>query len=156
MDGDFALAEIGSQSGCPACDAGEGCGAGLFGKLLRRKPMRIRLRHAGGVTAGQAVSLGLGEALFLRLVLRLYGWPVLAGLAGGTGGLMIAMQLGAGQGASDLAVLAGGLVAAGLTLNLSGRASRPDISSNDITLLDSGPERQACSGEMRPNQQHEV
>lgn len=156
MDGDFALAEIGGQSGCPACDAGEGCGAGLFGKLLRRKPLRIRLRHAGGVTAGQAVSLGLREALFLHLVLRLYGWPVLAGLAGGLGGQLIAVQLGAGPGASDLAVLAGGLGMAGLALNLSGRASRPDIRSNDITLLNTGPEQPACGGEMRSNQRHEV
>lgn len=156
MDGDFALAEIGSQSGCPACDAGEGCGAGLFGRLLRRKPMRIRLRHSGFVTAGQAVSLGLREALFLRLVLRLYGWPVLAGLAGGLGGQVIAAQLGAGPGASDLAVLIGGLGTAVLVLNLSGRTSRPDISSNDITLLDSGPDFPACGGEMGQNQRHEV
>lgn len=156
MDGGIAMAEIGSQSGCPACDAGKGCGAGLFGRLLRRKPLRISLRHAGGVSAGQAVTLGLREGLFLRLVLRLYGWPVLAGLVGGLCGQVIAVQLDAGPAASDLAVLAGALGTAGLTLKLMGRDSRPDISSNDIMLLDSGAESPECSGEMRRDQRHEV
>ena len=34
---------VGGQSGCAACDAGKGCGAGLFGKLLRRNPVELEL-----------------------------------------------------------------------------------------------------------------
>jgi len=65
---------MGSQSGCTACDDGRGCGAGLFAKLLRRKPVVLELaRNDIDVEAGQMLTLAVPEQLFMRLVLASYG-----------------------------------------------------------------------------------
>jgi len=82
LEGDKAWVRIGGQSGCPACDAGKGCGAGLFGRLLNRSDARVLVNNAAQAKAGEVVVLGLDERDYLALVLRLYGAPLVAGLAG--------------------------------------------------------------------------
>ena len=49
------VVRIGGQTGCAACDAGQGCGAGLFGKLLRRNPVELQLTNDIGASAGQSI-----------------------------------------------------------------------------------------------------
>jgi len=144
--GKCAVVRIGRQSGCPVCDAGEGCGAGLFGRLVRRKPLEVPVNNPRGLPAGQTVQLGLRESLFLRLVLRLYGWPVLAALVGGLLGRVLALELLASPAVHDLAVGVFGLAAAGLALNMPKRTTKPDISSDDIEMLDARPESTRCRG----------
>ncbi|MEJ2385650.1 MAG: hypothetical protein P8Y54_14930 [Xanthomonadales bacterium] len=34
---------LGGTSGCTTCDAGRGCGAGVFGRLLQRRPVELEL-----------------------------------------------------------------------------------------------------------------
>ena len=53
---------MGSQSGCTACDSGKGCGAGLFAKLLQRKPVTLELaRKDLEVKVGQMLTLAFPE-----------------------------------------------------------------------------------------------
>ena len=82
VTGDTALIRLGGSQGCPACDAGRGCGAGLFGRLLKNRPVDLQLDNRHDARPGQAVMVGIPEALFIRLVARLYLYPLLAGLAG--------------------------------------------------------------------------
>jgi sigma-E factor negative regulatory protein RseC len=114
--GGTAWVSLGGQSGCTACNAGQGCGAGLFGRLLRRRAVELTLANGIEARAGQAVMLGMPESLFLRLVFRLYGWPLVAGLAGALTGHQVAKGFMAGQGAADLLTLAGMIAGAALTL----------------------------------------
>ena len=104
-------------SGCPACDAGKGCGAGVFGRLTRRKPMLLVLEGQPGLEPGQAVVVGIPEALFLRLLLKLYLAPVLSGLAGAAAGHYLAFLLSLQGLAQDLFALTGALILALATLH---------------------------------------
>jgi sigma-E factor negative regulatory protein RseC len=127
---------IGGQSGCTACDEGRGCGAGIFGKLLRRKPVELDMDNTIDAAAGQAVRLGISDRLFLRLVFRLYGAPLLAGIIGGAVAYRMAFSQGAGDGLADLLTLLGALVSAAVALIFLNRNTTPDISPADIRLLE--------------------
>ena len=70
---------MGSQSGCTACDNGNGCGAGVFAKLLQTKPVVMELAcNDENIRVGQMVTLGFPEQVYLKLVFSHYGWPLLA------------------------------------------------------------------------------
>ena len=79
------------------------------------RPVRMQLNNTIDADCGQAVMVGLPESLFLRLVLRFYLLPLLAGLVGGLAGHYLAVRFGAGLALSDLLTLAfavlGGLLA---------------------------------------------
>jgi sigma-E factor negative regulatory protein RseC len=102
-----AWVAIGPQGGCSACDAGQGCGAGLFGRLLRRGPATLGVINTQGFSVGQAVVLGIPELFFLRLVLRLYALPLLAGLAGAVICHQVSVASGWNRGITDLLTLIG-------------------------------------------------
>lgn len=149
LEGGDAWVRIGGQSGCPACDAGEGCGAGLFGRLLNRSNTRVLVSNEARAEAGQAVVLGLEESAYLGLVLRLYGLPLVAGLAGA---MLAVWLLGPhfedAVVARDLMAASGGLVfaAAGLLLgrrHLPERFTRlsPRMLNTDVGLDCAGPGR---------------
>jgi len=143
---------IGGQTGCSACDDGKGCGAGLFGKLLKRHPVEMELDNSIGAINGQAVLLGMSEALFLKLVFRLYGLPLLAGLLGAVGGHWLAVNMGAGAGMIDLLTLAVAVFAALTVLIFRQRASRQDISSKEIHLLERPVANSICGRGVPANQ----
>lgn len=107
VDAGRICVRLGPGSGCQACDAGEGCGAGLFGRLLKRRPIELEFEYAGGVSAGQAVSVAIDEAVYLRLVCRLYLWPLLGGLAVAWLSHQIAVAVEASMAKADLAALFG-------------------------------------------------
>lgn len=88
---------VGRSSGCSACDAGKGCGAGVFGRLLERKPVVLEIDNTVDAFPGQGVVVGLPESVFLALVLRLYLYPLLAGLAGAAAGHALASWFAAGD-----------------------------------------------------------
>jgi len=112
---------LGGTSGCSACDAGRGCGAGVFGRLLKRRPVDLEFDNAVGARAGQAVVVGLPESLFLALAARFYLAPLLGGLAGAAVAHVLAARLGYDGAALDLAALAGGVLLAAGVLRLSRR-----------------------------------
>lgn len=108
---------VGSQTGCSACDNGQGCGAGVFAKLLQRKPVVLELPyHSDDLKVGQMATLSFPERLYLKLVLAHYGWPLLAALAGGWVGFIVMNKFVAGGYLLDAATLGGGLLAALLTM----------------------------------------
>ena len=110
---------LGSQTGCTACDNGNGCGAGVFAKLLQRKPVVLELeRNDMSVEPGQMVTLAFSEQVYLKLVLASYGWPLLAALAGAFAGHGLGTWLAVGPALIDVAALSGGLLAGGLLMRL--------------------------------------
>lgn len=126
---------LGGKAGCPACDAGRGCGAGVFGRLLRRRAMVMAFDNDLAARAGQAVVVGLPEALFLSLVARFYLVPLLAALAGGVIGHHVSELLELGTGIGDLMTLVAMLLGgAGLFWrNRKGSGEFPD--KIDVHLL---------------------
>jgi len=115
---------MGSQTGCPACDNGKGCGAGLFAKLLQRKPVVLELARNGiDVEAGQMLTLAVPGQLFMKLVLASYGWPLLAALAGAYAGNGVGSWLQLDPQTTDLMTLAAGIAAAWIFLRLIRRSN---------------------------------
>lgn len=110
--GDRLWVRLGSQSGCTACDNGNGCGAGLFARLLQRKPVVLELkRNDLSVEEGQMLTLAFPEQVYLKLVFASYGWPLLAALAGAFAGNALGVWLQLGLAAVDVLTLFAGLLA---------------------------------------------
>ncbi len=119
---------LGTRTGCPSCDAGKGCGAGLFGRLISRKPITLELTLESPLETapekeghlplipGQAVLIGIPEAFFLRLLVRFYLLPVLAGLLGAVLGHALAGALQWAAAGQDLLAALGALFFAALAL----------------------------------------
>jgi sigma-E factor negative regulatory protein RseC len=109
---------MGSQSGCTACDNGNGCGAGVFAKLLQNKPVVMELeRNDVQIQPGQMLTLGFPEQVYLKLVFTYYGWPLLAALIGAFATFRMGEWATLSAGWLDLATLAGGLVSGALLLH---------------------------------------
>jgi positive regulator of sigma E activity len=122
--GERMWVRMGSQTGCTACDNGRGCGAGLFAKLLQRKPVVLELaRNDINVEAGQMLTLAVPGQLFVKLVLTSYGWPLLAALAGAYAGYGAGSWLQWDPQMIDLATLAAGGLAGWLFLRLIRRSN---------------------------------
>ena len=118
-EGESIWVRMGSQSGCSACDNGNGCGAGLFSKLLRRKSVTIRLERRGlDVGVGQMVTLAFPEQIYLKMVFPYYGWPVLAAFGGAIAGFGIGTAFQFESLALDMLTLAIGILAGIFALRL--------------------------------------
>lgn len=91
--GDTAWVHCESQAGCARCAAGEGCGAGLFAKLLRGRlqemPVTLPESMAGELSAGDWLLLGLSVSAVQAAAFLLYGLPLAGLLAGVIGGAMV-------------------------------------------------------------------
>jgi len=123
-----ACVRLGGTSGCSSCDAGRGCGAGVFGRLLKRKPIVLELENRVNAEQGQPVMVGIPEALFLRLIARLYLCPLLAAVAGAAFGYYLSRLGEAGLVSSDMITLLGGITggAAVILWNRSGSREFPE------------------------------
>ena len=130
-----AVVRLGGTAGCAACDAGRGCGAGVFGRLLKRRPVELTLDNRLQARSGQAVVVGLPEAWFLRLVLRFYLAPLLAGLVGGVLGHYVCRMAGATTAVTDFATLVAAVLAGAWAVrrNRAWSARVPD--AMDVHLL---------------------
>ncbi len=134
-NGTEAAVRIGGSSGCPACDAGKGCGAGVFAQLLGRKPVLVPVHNAIEARAGQVVTLGIPESAFLQILLRLYLLPLLSGLAGAAIGHQFANEMQTTAGMADGLTLIGGVIVFALALYL-GRATKGELPRHlNIQLL---------------------
>lgn len=110
---------VGSQTGCSACDNGQGCGAGVFAKLLQRKPVVLELPCQNeDLRVDQMATLSFPEQLYLKLVLASYGWPLLAALVGGWAGFALMNKFLLNGFLLDAATLSSGLLAAVLVMRL--------------------------------------
>jgi len=146
LDGQLAAVQVGARTGCRACEAGEGCGAGIFGRLLGRGETEVLIPNVIGAGPGQAVILALPETTYLGLVLRMYAAPLLAGLAGA---LVVYPLFGLDSVAvpvRDAASLGAGLLAAGLALAVVRRGFRAGLSELEILMVGHAPGRVTCSG----------
>lgn len=119
----YARVRLGGMSGCASCDEGKGCGAGVFGKLLRRNPVELELENSIGALNGQGVMVGIPERLFLSLVYRFYLFPLLAGLAGAAVAYYLSGLIGTSQGSADAVTLLGGLSCAAAAVFINRRFS---------------------------------
>lgn len=127
----LARIRLGGTSGCPACDSGEGCGAGLFGRLLNRRPLELDLDDPIPTRVGQPVRVGIRNTLLLRLVWRFYGAPLLAFMLGAA----VATSLWSER---DLLAELGVLVIALGAMFIVGAWARrglPELQRNDVVLL---------------------
>jgi sigma-E factor negative regulatory protein RseC len=136
VSGDFASVRLGGKSTCAACNAGKGCGAGIFGRLLKRKPVLLELQNGPGARVGQPVMVGLSETLFLRLVFNFYLFPLLAGLAGAAIGHYVSVKLQVDSAASDGMALLGAVLGGALALmwNRQGNNKPPGEFQRKITV----------------------
>ena len=83
IEGDTAWVQCESQAGCVRCAAGEGCGAGLFARLLRGRlqelPVTLPEPLITQLANGDWLLLGLSVSAVQTASFLLYGLP-LAGL----------------------------------------------------------------------------
>jgi sigma-E factor negative regulatory protein RseC len=126
---------LGGTAGCARCDAGKGCGAGIFGRLLKRKPVTFSLENTIDAKQDQPVMVGIPEALFLRLVARIYLYPLLAGIVGAGFGYYFSVLAGTGPIFSDLITLLSGLASGIPVLIWSGRTPGEFSGSIIVHLL---------------------
>lgn len=126
---------LGSQTGCTACDNGNGCGAGVFAKLLQRKPVVIELaRNDISVEPGQMVTLAFPEKVYIKLVIASYGWPLLAALAGAYAGYGLGIWLQFGPVLIDASTLSIGMLAGGFVLRLIKNRKNADTVLNSLHM----------------------
>lgn len=136
VQGDQARVRLGARAGCSACDAGRGCGAGVFGRLLGRGTVDLLVPNAIGARPGHRVGVGIPESLFLQLAWGLYGWPLLGGLAGVIGAHAIfAGILGANAAALDAVTLVAGLVVGAVGLSQARRRLPDTVSGLSLELV---------------------
>jgi len=131
----LADVRLGGTTGCASCDAGKGCGAGVFGRLLKRKPVTVSLENTVDARQGQQVMVGIPETLFLRLVARLYLYPLLAGIGGAVGGYYFSATVNVGSVSTDLITLMSGLASGIAVLIWSGTGAREFSGTYIVHLL---------------------
>lgn len=143
---------MGSRSGCTTCDNGKGCGAGLFAKLIRNKPVILELaRNNLDVESGQMLTLAVPEQVYLKLVFASYGWPLLAALGGAFAGYSLAAWLQFSPVLIDAATLIGGILAAWLIIRLTRRlgTTHDVLSSLDISVCFPSATPNICTGSFK-------
>ena len=131
----IADVRLGGAAGCARCDAGKGCGAGVFGRLLKRKPVTVSLDNTVDAGPGQPVMVGIAEVMFLRLAARLYLYPLLAGIAGAAVGYSFSALADVGPVAADLITLVSGLSCGIAVLKWSGKSESEFSGSFMVHLL---------------------
>jgi len=135
--GPRATVLLGASSGCPVCAEGRGCGAGVFGRLIAGKPLSLELDNPLQLQVGQPVRVGITEAFFMGLLLRLYLLPLLAGLFGAALGHYLANVFAAQGWVQDGLALLGALFLAGLTLLMNPGKKLRQKSQDRVNLLGS-------------------
>ncbi len=131
---------VGSTSGCTACESGQGCGGGIFARLVPKKPVTLTVSIDSAspvIKVGQKVLLGLPESFFLRWVTLLFGLPLISGLlAAGAAQFIGSSKLFALSSIQvDTLVLLSFIVVAGIVFRLISRGNRSRIEAVDQLVL---------------------
>ncbi len=130
-----ARIEVGPAEGCSRCASGKGCGAGLFVRLINRKPTRLLLDTCEPVVSGQLVTVAIPENLFLRWVMFLYGLPLLAAFMIAIPAQFLANQIALSAGLTDLLVLAASISGFALMLVFLKRRVSAGVSAKNLHIL---------------------
>jgi sigma-E factor negative regulatory protein RseC len=147
--GGIATISIGPVAACPACEAGKGCGAGIFGRLWLRKAVQVRLQAPIEAQPGEVVIVGIPESLFLSLLLRLYLRPLLMALAGAAAGNYLAARMTNMPGIIDGLSLLLAFAGAGLGLawiRSPGKDAGELVTGRLLTVLARKQEAPGCLG----------
>ncbi len=91
-EGREAWVETSRRSSCGSCSA-KGCGTGALSQVLGRRSQRLRVENPINAATGERVVLGIDESAVIRGSLAVYLVPLLALMAGGLFGEMMAAQL---------------------------------------------------------------
>lgn len=92
-----------SPTGCAKCDRGEGCGGGVFGKLIQRRLQGLLLDDPDlNLQPGQVVVLGVPSGVFLRATAAIYVVPLL--------GLLLLAGLASAAGLAETGIVISGLL----------------------------------------------
>ena len=111
-EGEYAWVETSRHSSCGSCEA-KGCGTGALSQVLGRRSQRLRVKNPVAAVTGEKVVLGITESALLKGSLAVYLVPILALLAGGLFGEVMAPQLALSKEGASIAF---GLSALGLSL----------------------------------------
>lgn len=101
-----------SQAGCQRCAEGRGCGGGVFARLLRRRLEEMPVENSIGVSAGDAVLVGLEPAAVQNAAFMMYGLPLAGLLLGAVLGSAVGPAVGPTTGSAGqdaIAILAGAI-----------------------------------------------
>ncbi len=79
---DMAICESLSRTGCAKCEAGEGCGGGVFSKLFGSKTYQIEVLNKLQLQPGEKVTIGISESAITFGSLLLYFVPLLGLILG--------------------------------------------------------------------------
>jgi len=78
----LAWVESISKSGCPECEAGRGCGGGIFIKIFGRKRYRLQVVNLLQLEVGERVVIGIKAAAVTRGSVAVYFGPLLGLMLG--------------------------------------------------------------------------
>ncbi|MDX2417163.1 MAG: SoxR reducing system RseC family protein [Xanthomonadales bacterium] len=148
---------MGAQSGCTACDNGKGCGAGLFARLVQRKPVILELaRNEMKVKTGQMLTLSFPEQVYMKLVFASYGWPLIGALAGAFGGYSLGVWLQFRPMLIDAVTLIGGVLAAWLVMRFfrTGKTTEAIFDSLELTVCNPSNTPNMCTGIVNEPEHH--
>ena len=155
-EGERFWVRMGARSGCTACDNGKGCGAGLFARLIRNKPVVLELaKDDMEIEAGQMLTLAFPERVYMKMVFASYGWPLLAALAGAFAGHGLGQWLQFSPFIIDAVTLAGGVLLAWSYMGFFRRriTASKIIESMDVTICLSSNNPNMCKGRMNKPEQ---
>lgn len=94
--GENAWVETSRKTSCGSCEA-KGCGTGALSKVLGRKSQRVQVKNPIDAKPGEQVVLGISESALIKGSLAVYLVPLLALLAGGLFGELMATQMQWGE-----------------------------------------------------------
>jgi sigma-E factor negative regulatory protein RseC len=128
---EYAWVETSRRSSCGSCEA-KGCGTGTLSQVLGRRSQRLRVKNPIAAVTGEQVVLGISEAALLKGSLAVYLVPILALLAGGLFGEVMAQQLALSMEGSSVIC---GLSALGLSLLWLRRFNRHAANHDHFTAV---------------------
>jgi sigma-E factor negative regulatory protein RseC len=132
-EGEEAWVETSRRSSCGSCEA-KGCGTGALSQVLGRRSQRLRVQNPIAAAPGEAVVLGISESALLKGSLAVYLVPLLALLAGGLLGEVMAPQLGLPKEGMSIIVALIALALSFLWLRRFNRRVASDVRFNAVIL----------------------
>lgn len=148
---------MGAQSGCTVCDNGKGCGAGLFARLVQRKPVILELaRNEMKVVEGQMLTLSFPEQVYMKLVFASYGWPLIGALTGALAGYSLGVWLQFRPVLIDIVTLTGGVLAAWLVMRFfkTRKTAEAIFDSLEMTVCIPSNTPNMCTGNVNKPEHH--
>jgi sigma-E factor negative regulatory protein RseC len=137
-DSTVALLQPQRSSGCGSCSATGGCGTSLLDRFLGRRPLTLEVDNSLGVTAGDAVTVGISETVLLRAAVAAYLGPLLGLMIGAVIGRHLPFWTNLGE----LPTLAGAVLGFALMLRLAaayGRTQAADPRCRPVLLRRESP-----------------